>query len=281
MTGLLLRGAVVSWIFFVGCSLSESVDAEHLARIAAEYKRGQATEDVPAARELFRKAGQEYTALIEKGFINGTLYLNAAVAYHSAEDYGEAAVHYRMAKRFMPGSPDLLKNYTMLRERLAASGVVYSESADEADVVTDVLLFWHGVFSWRTTYILALLAAMASLVGLGLHAWRPDPRWLWSGILAGLVAFAFWGSILYHAVEGMRDIGAVAKDAAVLRVGPGDHYPSALESSQAETYVPPGTEFWVVESHDDAWVQVRLRFVDVTGFFHRDYITTRSYEGFY
>ena len=200
------------------------------------------------ALAAFRRAHEEFQAVVDAGIDNGQLYFNLGNTHLRLGEIGLAIADYRRAERLIPGDQRLRANLrfarSLTRDHIEPSG---------KQTFLRTVFFWHYSCPPRTR-------KTAAMIGYGLFWLFLSVRVLWPRVKVGypaLVCLALWmilgASVALDLPSQSGSAGGVlVKDDIVVRKGNGEGYDPQFSQPLHE-----GVEFKVIEQRG-GWLRIEL-----------------------
>ncbi len=215
----------------------------------AAYDAGIASNDPAAAADHFRRAVDNYTALLAAGRDNPSLHYNLANTHARLGQWGRAIVHYRCAAQLAPRAADIAANLAHARQQLPPA------QRFDPPPAWFTLLQPHA---WLAPAEHFTVAAALTTTGwlVAALAWRRPRRSMGLLIAAVPIALGGWLALDLYVAQSQAQAtpAAVVIDTPqTLRNGPGHAYEPVLTAPLA-----PGVELRAHRRQGD-WVAVRFR----------------------
>jgi tetratricopeptide (TPR) repeat protein len=209
MKRLLILTSLVALFLF---TLSFAADNQTLWQEAANYY-DQAN---------YRAAIDDYTKLIERGFINPQIYYNLGNSYFKAGDLGHAIWSFRKALLLDPGFKPASLNIEYVRtfntDQIAAK---------QHGFVTDIWDTLSGLLSVNG-YLLLFMLSWWVLAGILIFKTiRPDNfTWLYYLLIVPAILIIFSGASAARRIDEDRltHWGVLVQETADIREGPGEEF---------------------------------------------------------
>jgi tetratricopeptide (TPR) repeat protein len=228
-----------------------------LSAATAAYDAGIASSDPVVAANHFRRAVDNYTALLAAGHDNPGLHYNLANTHARLGQWGHAIRHYRRAAQLAPRAPDIAANLALARQKLPPAQRFEPPPAWVTALQPN---------TWLAPAEHVATAAVLTTAGwlIAAFAWRRPRRG--SGLLIAAVPITLGGWLaldLYAAQSRAQATPAavVVDTPRTLRNGPGPAYEPVLTEP-----LGPGVELRAHRTQGD-WVAVRFR--DIEGWLPR------------
>jgi tetratricopeptide (TPR) repeat protein len=207
------------------------------------------------AQRLYRKALAGFQSLLEDGVRTGALYYNIANTHLRLGDVGRAVANYRRALRLDPSNGRIQKNLETARKM-----VEVRIERPAASAFLETLFFWHYGTSpaARLRVVLVTYAAFWILLLIRLAVLRRSSILTTAAFAVAALCLICSASVVWEEwASSRRAEGVLVGEKVVLRKGNGDYY-----DPQFQRPLPPGVEFYVLESRSDVqgttWYHVEL-----------------------
>jgi tetratricopeptide (TPR) repeat protein len=247
-----ILAAIALMLFAAPAAFSGQSESERLPLLRealADFDRGTALarshpEDSAAA---YREAAGKFEALVAGGLHNGKLYYNLGNTYLQLGEVGRAIINYRRAERLLGHDPQLVANLNYARS--LTNGVAPAGSTQ----VLRTVFFWHYETSWRTRYVVAIVAYVLFWAVLILRRlWRPAGTGIAAGALAALWLAAGASAAVEWRQRQTERPGVLIASEVVVRKGNGEAYEPQFEEALDE-----GVEFILLEERP-GWLKIEL-----------------------